>query len=142
MSYGKARLYLPWRGVLWRFVLVSFVVLATWNPSHYTLTAWLLTSPVAPSLRLLVAFALALVWLVLLRFAYHGIGRFGLYLLLSAATIVALVSSQYRLLDGLGGFVLALLALGAVAVALTFGLVKAFWLRAITGQSPVVKTPP
>ena len=141
-SHAQVRKALPWAGVLWRFVFVCLLVFATYNPSWYTLTAWILTSGDAVSARVLVAFVLAVLWLIVLRFSMQGLGNFGGFLVLLALVIIALLEQKYRVLTSLDAFMLTNALLVIFSAVVTTGLALSYWIRQSTGQSPVVKHPP
>lgn len=141
-SHGQVRKVLPWLGVLWRYLLVCLLVFATYNPSYYTLTAWILTSGDPISARVLAAFVLGVAWFIVLRFSLQGLGNFGGFLVALALLIIALLEQKYRVLAALDGFMLTVALLMIFSAVVTTGLTLSYWIRQATGQSPVVKHPP
>lgn len=141
-SHGNVRRKLPLASVLARFLFVAFLVFATFNPSYYSILTWIVSSPSLLSIKALIAFALALCWLIVLRLSLAGLGWFGLAYVVGAFVILALLELQFEWLRLFSDYTLLLLVQLAVAIVLTFGLVFSYWVRQASGQSPVVKRPP
>jgi len=81
-------------GIAIRFVFALFLVLASYNPSHYSYYHWLLSSISEPSPWLaLAAIVLIIGWVVYIRASLKSLGPIGLTLasLLVAVIIWALV---------------------------------------------------
>lgn len=142
MSYAQVRRKLPLSSLVLRLVLVAFIVFATINPSKYTVTTWILVSPAPLSVRLLVAFSLAAVWVFILRVAYQGLRSVGYFLVFLIFVCLGLLDYQFEFLSKLDGPAFTLAMLIVLIVVLTLGLIGSYLVRGFTGQSPVVKHPP
>ncbi len=138
-SYANVRKALPLAGILARFLLVTFLTLATFNPSYYSVSTWIVSDGSLISLKAVTGFGLAAVWIVLLRMSLEGLGWLGLGFTGMAALIGAILAAQFGLLDGVAGYTLVLLLQIAFAATITFGLVFSYWVRQATGQSAVYK---
>jgi len=141
-SYAQVRLRLPWRGVLWRFVVVCYLVFATYNPSHYSLTLWAVSGASQIGLRTFVLFCLALAWLIVLRLSLQGLGRLGAFYVASAFFVLYLIGNRLDLDLSVSPFLLIVMAELLFAAVITFGLVFSYWVRQACRQSPIVKHPP
>lgn len=142
MSYANVRKKLPIASAAIRFFGVSFLVFATFNPSYYSITTWIIGDTSLPTMKAFVGFVLALTWLTVLRISIQGLQRIGLAYIGMAIAIGALLESQFHILRHMPPYSLFLLAELGFALAITFGLVFAFWMRQFAGQSSVVKNPP
>ncbi len=142
MSYAQVRKKLPFSSVVLRTLLVMFLVFATVNPSKYTLTTWVIASDAPLSVRLLVAFTIFAVWIAVLRIAWQGLRAFGFILVLLVLVILGLLEVQFGIIDQLSGVGLNLAILFTVVGLISLGIVGSYFVRGISGQSPVVKTPP
>lgn len=141
-SYAVVRRKLPLWGLLGRFLLPCFLVFATYNPSYYSLTSWIISGVSSPSVRLFLGFSLVVTWIVILRISFAGLDRLAWYFVISFIIILALLEIEFHIFRSLQSFTLILLLELLAAAVLAFGLVQSYWVRAIAGQSPVVKTPP
>ena len=141
-SHAYVRRKLPLAGVLARFLMMAFLIFATFNPSYYSISTWLLGGPAMLSIKVCAAFGLALVWLIVLRLALAGLGRLGLVYIGLALLTLSLIEAQFAVLRVFSGYALTLLAELALTIVLTFGLVFSYWVRQASGQSAVVKRPP
>lgn len=141
-SHASVRRNLPLASVAARFLLMAFLVLATFNPSYYAVSTWILGGSGLTSVKLMVGFGLMLTWLIVLRIVLGGLGGLGIVYLLTATIVLALLAAQFGLPRGLSTFTLMLVAELGLAAALTFGLVFSYWVRQASGQSAVVKNPP
>jgi hypothetical protein len=141
-SHGNVRRILPWPGVLARCLLMVSLVFATFNPSYYSISTWLLSDSSMPSVKALVAFGLALTWLIVLRISLAGLGWLGLVYIGLSLLILALIEARFGFLRFLSTFGATLFVELGLAVALAFGLVFPYWVRQASGQSAVVKRPP
>ena len=141
-SYAVVRRKLPWWGLVSRFLVPCFLVFATYNPSYYSLTTWIMSDVSNPSVRLFLGFSLLVCWIIILRVSLAGLDRLAWYFVMSFVIIVVFLELEFRVLANLQSFTLILLLELLAATVLAFGLVQSYWVRAIAGQSPVVKTPP
>lgn len=141
-SHGNVRRILPWSGVLARCLLMVSLTFATFNPSYYSISTWLLSDSSMPSVKALVAFALALTWLIVLRISLAGLGWLGLAYLGLSLLILALIETQFGFLRFFSAYAVALMVELGFAIGLAFGLVFPYWVRQASGQSAVVKRPP
>lgn len=142
MSYAQARRKLPFASVAVRVLFVAFLVFSTVNPSNYTLTAWIVTSSSPLTVRLFVAFGLFAVWIATLRIAWQGLRALGFFIVICFGVALALVEYEFDFVSGLSRFTLSLFLLLLVTCLISIGLIGPFYVRWITGQSPVVKNPP
>jgi len=141
-SHAQVRRNLPLASVAARFLLVALLVFATVNPSHYSILTWIMSASAFLSLKAVIAFGLALAWLILLRISLAGLGWLGLAYVGMAFLALALLEAQFKLLRLFSSFTLLIMAELALAIVLTFGLVFSYWVRQASGQSPIVKRPP
>ena len=141
-SYAVVRRKLPWWGLVSRFLVPCFLVFATYNPSYYSLTTWIISDVSNPSVRLFLGFSLFVCWIIVLRISFAGLDRLAWFFVMSFIIILALLELEFQLLGSLQSFTLILLLELLAAAVLAFGLVQSYWVRAVAGQSPVVKTPP
>lgn len=141
-SHASVRRNLPLASVAARFLLMTFLVLATFNPSYYAISTWIFSGPSLLSVKILVGFGLMLTWLIVVRIVLGGLGRLGLAYLGLALIVLILLVAQFGLPRGVSTYTLVLAAELGLAIALTFGLVLSYWVRQASGQSAVVKNPP
>lgn len=141
-SHANVRRNLPGSSVLARLLLMTFLVFATFNPSYYSITTWLLSDTSVPSIKALVAFALALTWLTVLRISLAGLGSLGLAYIGLSLVVLSLIEVQFGFLRFFSAYAVTLLIELGLSVALAFGLVLSYWVRQASGQSAVVKRPP
>ncbi|HKJ62234.1 MAG TPA: DUF6524 family protein [Hyphomicrobiales bacterium] len=141
-SYAVVRKKLPVTGSIIRFLAMSFLVLATFNPSYYSIATWIISDTSLLSIKAFTGFALALIWLIVLRMSLAGMGWLGLAYIGMAIAIGALLEWQFGILRHFSVYTQILLAELAFAFAIAFGLVFSFWVRQFAGQSSVVKNPP
>lgn len=141
-SHANVRRKLPWPGVLARCLLTTSLVFLTFNPSYYSISTWLLSKSSMLSVKAFAAFALALLWLIVLRISLAGLGRLGLAYIALSLLILALIEAQFSFLSFFSAYALLLLVELGLALTLALGLVFSYWVRQASGQSPVVKRPP
>jgi hypothetical protein len=141
-SHASVRRNLPLASVAARFLLMAFLVFATFNPSYYSISTWIFSEPSLLSIKLVAGFGLILTWLIVLRIVIGGLGSIGLVYLGLALAVLALLGAQFGLPRGFSTQALLVMAELGLAIALTFGLVFSYWVRQASGQSAVVKNPP
>jgi hypothetical protein len=141
-SHASVRRNLPLASVAARFLLMAFLVLATFNPSYYSISTWIFSGPSLLSVKFVAGFGLILTWLIVLRIVIGGLGSIGLVYLGLALAVLALLGAQFGLPQGFSTQALVVMAELGLAIALTFGLVFSYWVRQASGQSAVVKNPP
>ncbi len=141
-SYAQVRLKIPLWGIVARFLLVALLTFGVYNPSSFTITAWLVTSDANTAVRTLIAISIVIIWLVVLRVSLAGLGRFGAFLVACLLVIFGIVELNMRLLSSMSPFVLIVLGQLFFCAVITFGLVLSYFIRQLTGQSQVVKIPP
>jgi hypothetical protein len=141
-SHASVRRNLPLASVAARFLLMAFLVFATFNPSYYSISTWIFSEPSLLSIKLVAGFGLILTWLIVLRIVIGGLGSIGLVYLGLALAVLAVLGAQFGLPRGLSTQALLVMAELGLAIALTFGLVFSYWVRQASGQSAVVKNPP
>ncbi len=141
-NHATIRRKLPLASVAARFLFTAFLVFATFNPSHYSIVTWIIGGSSSLSVKAFVAFALALLWLIVFRISLAGLGWLGLAYVGLAGLVLALLHAQFGVLHQVSGYALVLAVELAIAVVLTFGLVFSYWVRQASGQSAVVKNPP
>jgi hypothetical protein len=141
-SHASVRRNLPLASVSARFLLVAFLVFATFNPSYYSISTWMLSGFSLLSIKAFLAFGLGVSWLILLRIALAGLGGLGAAYIALACLVLALLEVRFELMRSFSTYALLLMAELALTVVITFGLVFSYWVRQASGQSAVVKTPP
>jgi hypothetical protein len=141
-GYGTVRRKLPFASVLVRFLLAAFLVFATFNPSYYSISTWLISGTSVLSIRAFVGFALLLTWIIVLRISLAGLGWLGLAYVGVTFLIGALFEIQFEFIHLVPEYALILASELTFASILTFGLVFSYWIRQVSGQSPIVKMPP
>jgi|EndMetStandDraft_4_1072995.scaffolds.fasta_scaffold167869_2 hypothetical protein len=141
-SHAYVRRKLPLAGVLARFLLVSLLIFATFNPSYYSILTWIAGSSSPISIKAFVMFTLALSWMIILRFSLAGLGRLGLLYVAATGLALFLLEMRFGFLPSVSAYTLTILIELALAVIVTFGLVFSYWVRQASGQSAVVKRPP
>lgn len=142
MSYANVRKKLPVQSAVVRFLAVSFLVFATFNPSFYSITTWIISDASLLTIKAFIGFTLVLTWLAVLRIAIHGLQWIGVAYLGMAIVVGALLELQFEVLQYFSTYAKILLVELAFALAVTFGLVISYWVRQFAGQSAVVKNPP
>jgi len=137
---GRASREFNFLGFVWRFLASLILVMATYNPSHYSFVAWLrAASPEAPlgPEHFVVGVALLIGWVILLAATQRSLGTFGL--LLGGALLGGVV----WLLSDVGWLNIGTVssatwvALVCVAVLLAVGLSWSHVWRRLTGQFEV-----
>ena len=116
-------------GAFTRIGLALALVLATFNPSGYSLAHWVATPPVAftPG-KALAALALAIGWVVCLRTAFIALGKGGLLLGvgLFATVVWLLVDRDVLSLNGSGIVWVGLIVVGVLlGIGLSWSLIRA-----------------
>ena len=125
------------QGTFIRIALAVALVVATFNPSGYSVVHWVATPPVAftPG-KTLAVLALAAAWIVCLRTAFIALGKWGLFLGVGifAAFVWFLVDRDVL---SLGGSAIVWVALVVVGVLLGVGLSWSLIRAKTTGQIEV-----
>jgi branched-subunit amino acid transport protein AzlD len=116
-------------GTLVRIALALALVVATFNPTGYSLFHWITAAPVAftPG-KALAALALAIGWVVCLRTAFIALGKVGVLLGLALFSVLAwlLVDRDVVSLTGSGIVWLALVVVGVLlGIGLSWSLLRA-----------------
>lgn len=116
-------------GTFTRIALAQALVLATFNPSGYSVAHWVTTPPVAftPG-KALATLALTIGWVVCLRTAFIALGKGGLLLGvgLFAALVWLLVDRDLVRLNGSGIVWVGLIVVGVLlGVGLSWSLIRA-----------------
>jgi hypothetical protein len=116
-------------GALVRIVLAVALVMATFNPTGYSLAHWISAAPVAVTPgKALAVLALLIGWIVCLRTAFIALGKFGVLLgaALFAVLVWFLVDRDIVSLSGSGIVWVALLVVGVLlGVGLSWSLLRA-----------------
>jgi hypothetical protein len=141
-SYANVRKKLPITSSLVRFLVVSFLVFATFNPSYYSIATWIISDASFISIKAVIGFGLVLTWVIVLRMSIHGLQWIGVTYIGMAIVTGALLELQFGVLQYFSSYAKILLAELAFALTVTFGLVISYWVRQFAGQSAVVKNPP
>src|SRR5262245_54287547 len=128
-SYASVRRNLPLASLAARFLLIGFLVFATYNPSGYAISIWIVSGSAPLSARVFVAFGLMLTWLILVRIVVGGLQQLGVVYVCLAFIVVMLLTAQYGVPRGFSMRLLILIAELGLTVVLTFGLVFSFWVR-------------
>jgi hypothetical protein len=117
------------KGAAIRVTLAIVLVLATYNPSGYSLYHWLAVQPFAVGPGQVLAFVILLIgWVACLRTALVSLGWFGMGLGVAvfAAVVWLLIDYGMLSLDGTGVVWLSLVIVGIIlGVGLTWSLVRA-----------------
>jgi hypothetical protein len=116
-------------GTLLRITLALVLVLATFNPTGYSLTHWVGTAPVSftPG-KALAVLALGISWIVCLRTAFISLGKGGLLLGLAlfATFVWLLIDRDLLSLTGSGIVWVVLVVVGVLlGVGLSWSLLRA-----------------
>jgi len=116
-------------GTLIRIALALALVIATFNPTGYSLFHWITAAPVAftPG-KALAALALAIGWVVCLRTAFIALGKVGVFLGLALFSVLAwfLVDRDVVSLTGSGIVWVALVVVGVLlGIGLSWSLLRA-----------------
>ncbi len=116
-------------GTVIRIALALALVLATFNPSGYSIVHWVATPPVAftPG-KALAVLALTAGWIMCLRTAFIALGRWGLFLGVGifAAFVWFLVDRDLLSLTGSAIVWVALLIVGVLlGIGLSWSLIRA-----------------
>jgi hypothetical protein len=116
-------------GALVRIALAVTLVLATFNPTGYSLFHWITEAPVAVTPgKALAVLALVIGWVVCLRTAFIALGRFGLLLgvALFGVLVWFLVDRDVIALSGSGIVWVALVVVGVLlGIGLSWSLIRA-----------------
>jgi hypothetical protein len=137
---ARARKSLGWGGFLLRLLLSIGMVFATWNPSGYSFTDWLIDGWDANALGAVHAFfavVLLIGWVILLRATFNSLGMLGLVLggMLLGATVWLLF--DLGVLRGDSTAFYSWIALGCVGLLLAIGLSWSLVWKRMTGQVDV-----
>lgn len=138
----SVRKVLPISGLVRRYVWINACLFALANPTPLSLTALLQHQLVAPGLKVLLATVWWGVMAALLRQAvcgFRALGRVptGCLILTCGCLLHAVAEPLLAMPVLLMSFVQV-----AAGLLLTFGNVAAYYVRQVSGQSPVLKTPP
>jgi hypothetical protein len=138
----SVRKVLPLKGLIRRYVAINAFIFALANPTPLSLAALLQHPLLAPALKILIG----AVWLgamtALLRqmiCGFRALGAVPLGFLLLAAGCLLLACANQLLAAPLALMTFFQIAAGLV---LTVGNVAAYYVRQLSGQSPVLKSPP
>ncbi len=116
-------------GALVRIALALVLVIATFNPTGYSLFHWITAAPVAVTPgKALAVLALAIGWLVCLRTAFISLGAVGLLLgaALFSVLVWFLVDRDVMSLTGSGIIWVALVVVGVLlGLGLSWSLLRA-----------------
>ena len=126
-------------GFLIRWVVALVLVLATFNPTDYSLVGWLMTTPWDSSLPLkaLLALVLLIGFVIYLRATMRSIGLFGVGLMVALFVVVGWVVLTY-IGDGMLSTTVILWAvLLALSLILAVGLSWSHIRRKLSGQLDV-----
>lgn len=120
---------ISFNGALVRVLLAIVLVLATFNPTGYSLFHWISAAPVAVTPgKALAALVLAIGWLVCLRTAFIALGAMGLLLGLALFSVLVwfLVDRDLMSLTGSAIVWVGLLVVGVLlGVGLSWSLIRA-----------------
>jgi hypothetical protein len=116
-------------GALVRILLAVTLVLATFNPTGYSLFHWITEAPVAVTPgKALAVLALVIGWVVCLRTAFIALGKFGVLLALALFGVLVwfLVDRDLVSLSGSGIVWIALVVVGVLlGIGLSWSLLRA-----------------
>lgn len=120
---------ITFNGALARVVLAIVLVLATFNPTGYSLFHWITAAPVAVTPgKALATLVLTIGWLVCLRTAFTALGALGLLLGLALFGVLVwfLVDRELMTLTGSAIVWVGLLVVGVLlGVGLSWSLLRA-----------------
>lgn len=120
---------ITFNGALVRVVLAIVLVLATFNPTGYSLFHWITAAPVAVTPgKALATLVLTIGWLVCLRTAFTALGALGLLLGLALFGVLVwfLVDRELMTLTGSAIVWVGLLVVGVLlGVGLSWSLLRA-----------------
>jgi Family of unknown function (DUF6524) len=124
-------------GALTRIVLALLLVLATFNPTGYSLFHWITAPPVSVTPgKVLALIALAIGWVVCLRTAFIAMGKMGLLLGIALFGVLVWFLVDHDLVS-LSGSGIVWVALVVVGILLGIGLSWSLLRARATGQVEV-----
>ena len=127
------------RGFLIRWVVAVVLVLATFNPTSYSLVGWLATTSFDNdiALKALLAIVLVIGWAIYLRATFRSLGIFGIGLVVALLLILGWVVWDYGAVDAFSTELLVWIVLLAGSLILALGISWSHIRRRITGQMDV-----
>ncbi|MBB4287100.1 DUF6524 family protein [Roseospira goensis] len=123
-------------GFLVRWLVAVVLVLATFNPTDWSLVGWIQTTPLDQDLPLkaLLAVVLLIGFIIYLRATMRSIGPVGIGLIVVLFAVLAWAVVTYAGTDWLTGEILIWIGLFAVATIMAVGLSWSHIRRRLTGQ--------
>lgn len=120
---------ISFQGAVIRIVVAIILVLATFNPTGYSVAHWIFSPPVAVTPgKAVAALALLIAWLVCLRTAFIALGKWGMLLgvALFGTMVWLLVDRNWLSLTGSAFVWVVLVVVGLLlGVGLSWSLVRA-----------------
>lgn len=134
-----ARSSFTFTGFIVRWVIALILVLATFNPTQYSLVGWVSTTPWDESLPLKALLALVLVigYVIYLRATMRSIGVPGIVLMVVLFVVMGWVVATYVDTSGFTTELIIWAALIALSLILAVGLSWSHVRRRISGQMDV-----
>lgn len=123
--------------VLVRFIAATFLVFATYNPSGYSYTHWVINRGDSSLPLLLIAgIALLIGWIIFLRATMRSLGLLGVCLLLALLACFVWLAIDFNIVS-LGSQVFVYIMLVICASTLAIGMSWSHIRRRMTGQTDV-----
>lgn len=124
-------------GVLVRFIVATFLVFATYNPSAYSYYHWVINRGDSSLPLLLIAgIALLIGWIIFLRATMRSLGLIGVSLLLALLACFVWLAIDFNLVN-LGSQVFVYIVLVVFAFTLAVGMSWSHIRRRMSGQTDV-----
>jgi len=138
----SVRKVLPWKGLVRRYVAINAFIFAAANPTPLSLAALLQHPLLAPALKVLIGALWLGAMAALLRQTVCGFRALGAvplgFLLLATGCLLFACANQLLAAP----LVMKTFFQVAAGLVLTVGNVAAYYVRQLSGQSPVLKSPP
>ncbi|MBB4266335.1 DUF6524 family protein [Roseospira visakhapatnamensis] len=130
---------LTWNGFIIRWMVALVLVIATFNPTNYSLFGWIANTSINsdPALKTLLAVVLLIGFIIYLRATMRSIGPLGIGLLVLLFAVFGWVVVVYAGADWLTGDILIWLGLIAVSLIMAVGMAWSHIRRRLSGQVDV-----
>ena len=130
------------RSFLIRWVIAIVLVLATFNPTQYSLVSWLFSEPYDADipLKALLFIVLVIAYVIFVRATLRSIGPIGIGLIVVLFGALGWVVVTYGGIEAIDTTIIVWLALLVVATILAIGLSWSHIRRRLTGQYDVDDT--
>jgi hypothetical protein len=129
---------ISWSGAALRVVLVTVLVLATFNPSGWSFYHWMSSPPTGiTAVKAFAAVVLLIGWVICLRAAYVALGLVGAVLAALLLVTVVWMLMQYHVIDVTARSTMVWIALLIAGIVLGLGLSWSLIRARATGQVEV-----